>query len=418
MHGVGTNPGITKNRPYSVVLDITRLVSRVGRGPLTGVDRVELAYLDWCLSEGGEPVYGLARIAGGYVVLDRTGMSTFRAKLLGQAPWGKQDIRSRFGVKTSKTRGAAESDLRRLAISRSGRKSLPDIPLEQGVYLNTGHSNLSELSLSSIRRTGLKIATLVHDMIPLDWPQFQREGTVQRFEEKMRAVASFSDLIIANSDVTQGRTRHYINQWGAGPSIVTSHLGVDVCDEMSPTYGNNRPYFVVIGTVEPRKNHGLLLDVWDSLDKELHSDKMPTLHIVGQRGWKNEDTFQRLDSLQGKIWLHEHNDMSDVALRQLLAGSHGLLFPSFSEGYGLPSMEAAQMGIPVICGDLAIHREVLGDYPVYADLQDIYLWKKTILEQAKQRQKDLVHAHMAKKPKIPTWSEHFDAVNAAVTKLL
>ena len=418
MHGVGTKPGTTINRPYPVVLDITRLASRVGRGPSTGVDRVEFAYLNWCLSEDSVPVYGLARISGGFVVLDREGLLSFRSKLLGELPWGRRDVRARLGIRTSTQRGAAESDLRRLAAARSGRESLPDIPLEHGVYLNTGHSNLSETSLSGIRKTGLKIATLVHDMIPLDWPQFQREGTVQRFEDKMQAVAGLSDLIIANSEGTRERVQYYFDQWGAGLPYVTSHLGVGQNSKILDISGDNRPYFVAIGTIEPRKNHALLLDIWERLEKELPHEQMPMIHIVGQRGWKNEDVFQRLDSMQNKSWLYEHNSMDDVTLRRLLAGAHGLLVPSFAEGFGLPSIEAAQMGVPVICGDLAIHHEVLGDYPVYADLQDIYLWKKTILEQTKQRQKDLVHAHRAKKPKIPTWSEHFDDVNAAVTKLL
>jgi glycosyltransferase involved in cell wall biosynthesis len=370
------------------------------------------------LSEDSVPVYGLARISGGFVVLDREGLLSFRSKLLGELPWGRRDVRARLGIRTSTQRGAAESDLRRLAVAGSGRGSLPDIPLEHGVYLNTGHSNLSETSLSGIRKTGLKIVTLVHDMIPLDWPQFQREGTVQRFEDKMQAVAGLSDLIIANSEGTRERVQHYFDQWGADLPYVTSHLGVGQNSKILDISGDNRPYFVAIGTIEPRKNHALLLAIWERLEKELPHEQMPTLHIVGQRGWKNEDVFRRLDSMQSKSWLHEHNGMDDVTLRRLLAGAHGLLVPSLAEGFGLPSIEAAQLGVPVICGDLAIHHEVLGDYPVYADLQDIYLWKKTILEQTKQRQKDLVHAHRAKKPKIPTWSEHFDDVNAAVTKLL
>ena len=417
MHGAGTKPDITKNRPYNAVLDITRLTSRVGRGPFTGVDRVELAYLDWCLS-ASEPLYGLARISGGHVVLDRAGLLVFRSKLLGELPWGSRDIRARLGVKTPKARGEAESDLRRLAVVRSGPNILPQLPVADGVYFNTGHSNLNKVSLSGAREAGLTVATLVHDLIPLDWPQFQREGTVQRFEEKMRVVARYSDLIVANSADTESRARYYFDQWDAHPDYVTSHLGLAPCDENFRPSVNNRSYFVTIGTIEPRKNHGLLLDVWGQFESELPDDQIPALHIVGQRGWKNKETFKRLDLWRGKCWLHEHNDMDDPALRQLLVGSHGLLFPTIAEGFGLPSLEAAQIGIPVLCGDLAIHREVLGDYPVYADLQDIYLWKKTILEQAKQRQKDLVHAHKAKKPKIPTWSDHFDAVHAAVTKLL
>ncbi|MEP3345161.1 MAG: glycosyltransferase [Litoreibacter sp.] len=399
-------------------MDITRLVSRVGRGPLTGVDRVELAYLNWCLSGDEAQLFCLARITGGYVLLDRAGAVAFRTRLLEGGPWGRRDLRAKLSLKLAKIRGAAESELRRHAISRSGRRSLPAMPFTDGVYLNTGHSNLSQVTLSGMKDLGIKIVTLVHDMIPLDWPKFQRDGTVQTFERKMEQVAENSDLIIANSADTCGRVEHYFSDWGRHPNYVVSLLGVDQVSHKNKRLGKNRPYFVTVGTIEPRKNHALLLDIWSELEAEMSPSELPNLHIVGRRGWKNEELFKRLDDLRGAPWLREQNDLDDVSLRTLLAGSHGLLYPSFAEGFGLPSIEAAQLGVTVICGDLAIHREVLGDYPVYAGLQDRYLWKKIILEQAEQRQKDLVHANMAKKPRVPTWSEHFDAVNTAVTKLL
>lgn len=417
MHGAGTNPDITTSRDYPVVLDISRLVSRVGRGSLTGVDRVELAYLNWCLEGQDSQLFCLARISGGLVLLDRSGALEFRAKLNGDKPWGPRDIRARLSLRAFKDRGAAESDLRRLAVARSRRKSLPNIPLTHGVYLNVGHSNLTESTLSGVRAKGLRVAVLIHDMIPLDWPQFQREGTVKTFESKMRVAAKYGDMIIANSNDTQRRVRHYFDRWGSEVQSVVSHLGVDEFDAKPRDIGVIRPYFTAIGTIEPRKNHALLLDVWEKMEEELSEDELPELHIVGQRGWNNDAVFKRLDGLKDKSWLHEHHSMGDADLKRLLSGSHGLLFPSFAEGFGLPSIEAAQLGVPVICGDLAIHEEVLGDYPVYADLQDIYLWKKIILEQAEQRQKDLIHANLAKKPRIPTWSEHFRSVNAAVRKL-
>ncbi|WP_298259348.1 glycosyltransferase family 1 protein [uncultured Litoreibacter sp.] len=417
MLGAGTNPDITTSRDFPVVLDITRLVSRVGLGPMTGVDRVEFAYLNWCLGQDRTPVFCLARTADGYVLLDRKGAIQFRERLLGLQPWGSRDLRAKLGFKTPKARGAAESDLRRLAIARSGKTSLPDIPMQNGVYLNTGHSNLTEATLNGFRGLGLKVVVLIHDMIPLDWPEFQRDGTVQSFERKMKLVAAKSDLIITNSADTQQRAKHYFERWGRQINSVSSLLGVESVSEKIPNSGNNRPYFVSIGTIEPRKNHAFLLDIWSQLEAEMSPAELPNLHLVGRRGWNNEELFKRLDGLRGTPWLREQNDLDDVGLRRLLAGSHGLLYPSFAEGFGFPSIEAAQLGVPVICGDLAIHHEVLSDYPVYADLQDIYLWKKTIVEQAKQRHKDLIHANKAKTPRIPKWSEHFQAVNAAVTKL-
>lgn len=408
MRGVGIRPAITSDREASVLLDLTRLVSRVGRGPLTGVDRVEREYLDWVLNTDA-PAHGLVRLADGYAVLDRAGLAEFYKKFLGQVAWGPRDVRAFLGWKTSKDRGRAEADIRRLAIARSGKGSVPALP--NGVYLNVGHSNLSGNTLAGVARQGLKIAVLVHDMIPLDFPQYQRHGQPERFEEMMRRVATHADLIIANSEETSRRIRAYFGTWGAEPDYVTAHLGLQKIEK--PERPEKRPYYCTIGTIEPRKNHALLLDIWEDMEES----ERPDLHIIGQRGWNNTAVFSRLDKLKDRPWLHEHNAMPDSEVKTLLSGSHGLLFPSFAEGFGLPSLEAVQLAIPVICGDLAIHRELLGDYPVYADIEDRYLWKKIILEQARQRQEDLVRVSQAKTVKIPTWSEHFDAVNAALRSL-
>lgn len=408
MHGVGTNLDITSDRTQPIVLDVTRLVSRVGRGPFTGVDRVELAYLEWCLATDA-PLHGLARLADGYALLDRAGLTSFRNRLIGNDPWGRRDLRALVGFKTAAVRGRVEADLRRLAIARSGKSKLPTLP--NGIYLNVGHANLSATTLGEVVAQSVPVAVLIHDMIPLDFPQYQRPGTSQAFEQKMRLVADHASLVIANSKDTESRVRAYFDTWKAEPAYVSAHLGVP---KVSPSQeGKNRPYFCVIGTIEPRKNHALLLDAWE----DMPADERPELYVIGQRGWNNEAVFSRLDALANMPWLHEHNDMDDAALTSLLAGSNGLLFPSFAEGFGLPSLEAAQLGIPVICGDLAIHRELLGDYPIYLALDDHYAWKKTIIEQARQGRKDLVRARKSETVSIPTWSEHFDAVNAALSTL-
>lgn len=408
MRGVGTKLAITSDRSGAVVLDITRLVSRVGRGPLTGVDRVELAYLEWALTTMA-PLHCLARLADGYALLDRAGAEGFHQRFRGDADWGARDFRARVGFKTPPVRGRAESDVRRMAVARSGKGATPKLP--NGVYLNVGHSSLSDATLSSVSRQGMRIAVLIHDMIPLDFPEYQRPDEPEKFERKMRRVAAHADLIIANSKDTERRVSAYFQSWNAAPEYVTAHLGVAIANP--PDRPQKRPYYCAIGTIEPRKNHALLLDIWE----DMAEGERPDLHIVGQRGWNNAAVFSRLDALQGAPWLHEHNSMPDLEVTTLLSGAHGLLFPSHAEGFGLPSLEAVQLGIPVICGDLAIHHELLGGYPVYAGLEDRFLWKKTVLEQARQRQKDLVRVSQAKTVKIPTWSEHFNAVNAALKSL-
>ena len=95
------------------------------------------------------------------------------------------------------------------------------------------------------------------------------------------------------------------------------------------------PYFVMLGTIEPRKNHLLLLHVWRRLVAE--TPNAPRLVIVGARGWENEqvaDVLDRAESLKAHVV--EMSRLRSADLVALLSGARALLAPSFGEGYGLP----------------------------------------------------------------------------------
>ena len=120
------------------------------------------------------------------------------------------------------------------------------------------------------------------------------------------------------------------------------------------------PYFLYIGTIEPRKNHLLLFQIWRRLALEM-GDRCPRLVLVGQRGWENEmvlDVIERSEILRDKIV--EYNALPDERVRELVAGARAVLLPSFAEGYGLPVAEALSAGTPVLCSDLPALREVGG----------------------------------------------------------
>ena len=128
------------------LLDLTRLVSRMGRGPMTGIDRVEHAYLLHLL-DSEVPLFGLVRTGFGYALLDRVGMAGIARRVRGAEPLGEADLLARLAHRRNPVRARAEADVRRLALARAARPFLRQMLLRHlpagTSYLNTGHANLT-----------------------------------------------------------------------------------------------------------------------------------------------------------------------------------------------------------------------------------------------------------------------------------
>ncbi len=393
--------------PKAWLLDLTRLVSRLGRGPLTGVDRVELAYLSELLNRP-EPLFALVRTRLGFVLLDRVGADAIKARAIG-APLGGADLLGRLLWRGNPLRARAEADLRRLALARCPRWGLSamlrrHLPTPVA-YLNTGHANLTDHGLQSLRRVpGLRIAVLVHDAIPLDYPQYTRAGMSAVFARKMAAVSRHADRVIYSTNDARQRVEAHFARMGRVPPAVVAALGVASPPVIVPK-PRPRPYFVAIGTIEPRKNYGFLLDLWQALPQRLPPEQMPDLLILGHRGWADPALFARLDAAPPHVTVLE--GLPDDAVFSLLLGAQALLFPSLAEGFGLPPVEAAALGVPVFASALPVLQEILGDYPVYLPATDSYSWLETIRKsvQAGERQAD-----HKKQRQVTTRDAHFNTV--------
>lgn len=393
------------------LLDVTRLASRLGRGALTGIDRVELAYLRH-LSVGPLPCLGLLRTSAGIVVLRAEALGAIANWANGAAIPTKRDLLARLSRRGTVMQGQLETALRAFSLARApmilAGRVLAKVCPSRCVYVNVGHANLSDRMMSALRRVpDLRIAVMVHDTIPMDYPAFTRQGQAAVFGRKLAVVSRHADVVIHTAPSTQRQTEIHLKALGRVPRPVMAALGVDlpVPDPSQVPAGLSleTPYFVALGTIEPRKNHRLLLDVWDSMAQR--SGPRPRLLILGNRGWADAALFARLD--RGVPGVQVISGLSDGAMACVLQSARALLFPSLAEGFGLPPFEAAGMGVAVISSDLSVIRDGLLDYPVYLDPTDSYSWMETILGYVAG---ETSPKGMRLGFEVPTWETHFNTI--------
>ena len=180
--------------------------------------------------------------------------------------------------------------------------------------------------------------------------------------------------------------------------------------EWTPTLGDSDatlrgiPYFLIVSTIEPRKNHALLIEVWRSLIRRGVSP--PKLVLVGRRGWENEQTLRELDLAPD---LPRHLvQVPSAHLRTLMKNALAVLMPSFAEGYGIPVVEALSLGTPVICADIPVFREISQNKALLKSPIDGRGWLEAVESMMKPdsalRGK---YAEKAHKFKAPTWGTYF-----------
>lgn len=389
------------------LLDLTRLVSRLGRGPMTGIDRVEFAYLVHLL--GLEtPLFGLVRSRVGWLLLNRAGCRGL-ADLAEGGRLPKADLLSRLLHRSNPLRARAETAARRLAMARAARPGLARLlrHLPHGTsYLNVGHTNLTDKGLATLRQAGLSVTVLIHDTIPLDHPAFARPDTVEPFRRKLAAVSAHASHVIHITNAARKMTEAQLARLGRIPPGITAAIGVALAvpdpAALPPDLNLSPPYFVTLGTIEPRKNHALLLDVWARL-----GPTAPRLYIVGHRGWADAGLLARLDDLPINSPIREVQGLPDAAVAALLQGATALLAPSHAEGFGLPPLEAASLGTPVIAANLGVTKELLGDKAVYLDPCDSYSWLETIARQSQATSSSQTKDDLWLPP---SWEAHFKKV--------
>ena len=229
----------------------------------------------------------------------------------------------------------------------------------------------------TLRNNGVDVRFLIYDLLSVRMPESFPPGSDWLFEQWLKVVAE-SDGAICISKAVADETRQWFHKnipdRTGTFSINWFHLGADIShhapfeggegdsDKVLSTLKQQKT-FLIVSTIEPRKGHAQVLAAFEVLWK--NGDDV-TLVIVGKKGWMVDDLCEKIRThaeLNHRLFWIE--GISDEYLERVYSTSTCLIAASYGEGFGLPLIEAAQHGLPILARDIPVFREVAGEHATY-----------------------------------------------------
>lgn len=246
--------------------------------------------------------------------------------------------------------------------------------LDLGAHLVPQHIGLHR----SMRDRGVRQYFVVYDLLPILRPDCFESGVLPLFRAWYESIAEVGDGVLCISRAVADEFEAWLHQ--ARPErlrplgIGWFHLGADLAQPQIASLGNapigttlaglaGRPTFLMVGTVEPRKGHAQALAAFEQLWGQ---GVEANLLVIGKRGWLVDDLLERLaNHSQCGHQLFWFSKADDDLLLEAYRCASALLMASEGEGFGLPLIEAANFGIPLIARDLPVFREIAGEHAHY-----------------------------------------------------
>lgn len=247
-----------------------------------------------------------------------------------------------------------------------------------GLDLNPGLTVKLQETYQYWQALGLQVYFVVYDILLIDRPDWAPEEAAVGLKNWLMTVSQVSTGLLCISEAVANKVRLWLRKNPPNrsqlPHIASFHLGADV-ENSAPTKGlpqdassilkiiKSKTSFLTVGTLEPRKGHLQTLAAFELLwNQQIDVN----LVIVGKKGWMVDALAERINTHAelGKrlFWL---DGISDEFLDSIYKASACLISASEGEGFGLPLIEAAKQGIPILARDLPVFREVAGEYASY-----------------------------------------------------
>ena len=231
--------------------------------------------------------------------------------------------------------------------------------------------------LPRLKARQIRVIPLIHDIIPIRYPQHMVGQTLMRFMEFLTAHLTYADDIVVTTEAVKSDIQQLcreldipekpIHKIGLGADFSTDKSRNDAEEAIDPAVEQiceGRRFILTVGTVEPRKNQKILVEAYEKQLAKMDIDVI----IVGHIGWEMEGLLKRIQSNRRyNKGLYLLSGVNDATLNFLYKKAFMVVFASYIEGYGLPTIEALINGVPIACSDIPVMREVGGRFCDYFD---------------------------------------------------
>lgn len=233
----------------------------------------------------------------------------------------------------------------------------------------TGPVDVVHATAIAVPPTRAPLVMTIHDLAFLAEPDHATRHGNRFFRRGTELARRHARLVLVPSEATAAECREAgfdpdrlrVVPWG----VEVRPVDRDDVAEAAARHGIGRPYVLFVGTIEPRKNLGAVVEAMATL-----AGREVDLVVVGPTGW-NEDLDGRLRRLDGTgVGVHRLGFVPLSDLPALYAGSAAFCFPSLREGFGMPVLEAMAHGAPVVTSATSATAEVAGDDALLVDPRD------------------------------------------------
>jgi len=249
------------------------------------------------------------------------------------------------------------------------------IPLTLSVELRRRPVDILHVQYTSPPFTPCPVVNTIHDLSFEHLPETFKRRSWRQMRLTIRRSAQSAAHIITDSEYSRN---DILTTYSLPPERVTA-TPLAASSQFRPVkdsaelegvrkkYGINGDYILTVGSIQPRKNMPRLIRAYAHLCRDAKLETIPKLVVVGKRAWLFEDTLDAAENSAVRDQILFVGYVPEEDLPALYTAAKCFVYPSYFEGFGIPTLEAMRCGTPTITGNRTCFPEIIGDAGLLVD---------------------------------------------------